>query len=266
MSMRRLSLKLLAVVALLTFIGIGSYVAADSIIRGFNSKSSLEPGRVVALEASDRNTVELAPSDDPARIYGVVVEQSTAPVTVQRPGQNVYVATYGFYSVLVSTENGPVVNGNYLSISSEAGIAAKAKDSQVFVLGRATQSFDGKSGSIGRGKNGSAIGKISVQISPGENPALRENSAVPAPLRRLAQAIAGKRLSASRIYAAMVIFIITASVAFGLLWVGVRSAMIAIGRNPLSKHAVMQNLAQVIVATTIVFISGLFGIYLLLRI
>lgn len=264
--MKWLSPKLLAVAALLALAGIAVHVQADTITRSFIAKGNIEPGRVVALVTTDKNSVEVAPTGDPTRIYGVAVEQSAAPVTIQQAGQNVFVATGGTYPVLVSTENGPIVIGDYLSMSSADGIAAKITDRQMFVLGRAAQNFDGKTGSLGSGKDGSVIGKISVQVAPGKNPLLSEDTTVPALLRKLGEAIAGKQLSASRIYAALIIFLVTASVAFGLLWVGVRSGMIAIGRNPLSKHSIMQSLAQVIVASAIVFISGLFGIYLFLRI
>lgn len=263
--MRWLSLKLLAVAVLLALAGMISHAQADTITHTFNAKGNIESGRVVALVVSDKNTVELVPASDPTRIYGVAVEQNAAPVTVQQAGQNIFVATGGVYPVLVSTENGPIVAGDYLSMSSSDGIAAKLKG-QTYVVGRATQNFDGQSDSVGSGKNGSVIGKISVQVAPGKNPLLREDTAVPAPLRKLGESIAGKPLSASRIYAALIIFIITAAIAFGLLWVGVRSGMIAVGRNPLSKHSIMQGLIQVIVASTIVFAGGLFGIYLFLRI
>jgi len=263
--MKWLSLKLLAAAVLFALVGVGGYAQADTIVRGFNSKDSIEPGRVVALVVSDKNSVEPAPADDPTRILGVVVEQTASPITVQQATQNVFVATGGVYPVLVSTENGSIAAGDYLSMSSTDGIAAKVKG-QAVVVGWATQNFDGKSGDVSSGKNGSVIGKISVQVAPGKNPQLREDIFVPALLRKIGEAIAGKPLSANRIYAALVIFIITAVIAFGLLWVGVRSGMIAIGRNPLSKHSIMQSLTQVIVASVIVFTGGLFGIYLLLRI
>ncbi len=263
--MRWLFLKLLVVAALLALAGISVHAQAESIVRSYNAKGNIESGRVVALVTLDKNTVELAPSGDPTRIYGVAVEQSAASATIQQPGQNVFIATGGAYPVLVSTENGPIAVGDYLSISSDDGIAARIKG-QTYIVGRAAQNFDGKSGSLGSGKNGSMIGKISVRVAPGKSPLLREDTAVPAPLRKLGESIAGKPLSASRIYSALVIFIVTIIIAFGLLWVGVRSGMIAIGRNPLGKHSIMQNLAQVIIAAAIVFTSGLFGIYLFLRI
>ncbi len=240
-------------------------VFAESIVRSFKANGTITAGEVVALSFGNKSTVELAPTNDPARIYGVVVDKNTAAVTISQPGQEVFVATGGVYPVLVSTESGPIHSGNYLAMSSSDGVAAKATGGQAYVVGRALQDFDSSSGSASQGRNGSAIGKVSAQITPGRNPSLREDTAVPRALRRLGEAIAGKPLSASRIYAALAIFIITAAIAFSLLWVGVRSGMIAIGRNPLSRHSIMQSLAQVIVAATIVFFGGLLGIYLFLR-
>ncbi|MBI1952304.1 DUF2190 family protein [Candidatus Saccharibacteria bacterium] len=257
--------KLLSVVVLVLFVGgIAGFASAEGIVRSFNAKTSIEAGQVVAIATTDSSSLELAPAKDPTRIYGVAVQQSTAPVTLQQSGQNIFVATSGVYPVLASTENGAIKTGDYLSMSSEDGIAARVKG-QVFVIGQATQNFDGKTGGLRSGKNGSVIGKVPVQLSPGESAALIKDSAVPAPLRKIAEAIAGRPLSASRIYAALAVFIITAGVAFALLWTGVRNGMIAIGRNPLSKHSILQSLVQVITAAAVVFVGGLFGIYLLLR-
>lgn len=227
--------------------------SADIIVRSFNAKDTLQTGQVVALSLSDKSAVELAPAANSARIYGVVVDQNAAPVSISQPSHKVFVATGGVYPVFVSTENGSVNNNDYLSMSSSDGTAAKSKGDQTYIVGRAAQNFNG------------TVGKIAVLLTPGRDPRLGEDTTVPTLLRRLTEAIAGKPLSASRIYAALVIFIVTAAIAFGLLWVGVRSGMIAIGRNPLSKHSIMQGLAQVIFAATIVFVGGLLGIYLLLR-
>lgn len=188
----------------------------------------------------------------------MAVNLADAPIAVQNTSQNIVVATSGKYQVLTSTENGPIAAGDYLSISSQDGIAAKVKGRQAYIIGRATESF---------GSNGAAVtGKVSTTLIPGKNPNLLQDAGVPGPLRHLGESIAGKPLTASRIYSALVIFLVTAIIALSLLWVGVRSGLIAIGRNPLSKHSILQSLAQVVIASLIVFAGGLFGVYLFLRI
>ena len=54
-------------------------------------------------------------------------------------------------------------------------------------------------------------------------------------------------------------------IAATLLWSGVRSGMISIGRNPLSKHSIIQGLMQVIIVAVLIFIIGVFAVYLLLK-
>lgn len=244
----------------------GGLAAADTIVQGFKSDVQYQPGWLVALSRASSATVELAPSNEPTRIYGVVVDPSNAPATVQTQGQQVFIANTGTYPALVSAQNGSISPGDYLSMSRTDGIAAKADASSSFVLGRAVESFDGKTRVITVGPDGFAIGKIKVNIFPGKNPLQKDQVAIPAPLKNLGQSIAGKPISALRIYAALIVFIIAGLMATSLLWAGIRNGMVAIGRNPLSKHSILHGLFQVIVVAVVVFFVGVFGVYLLLKV
>lgn len=252
--MRRLSLSLLGFIAFSLGLLVASRLAADSFTYSFNAKGNIQAGQVVALVVGDKNTVELAPAKYPQRIYGVAVKLNEAPLSVQSPSQPILVATNGLYPVTVSSENGAIQTGDYLSMSSRDGIAAKVKGRQPYIIGQATQNFNGSSG------------QVLTNIIPGKNPNILEDAAVPAPLRRLGESIAGKPLTASRIYSAFIIFMLTAAMALILLWIGVRNGLISIGRNPLSRRSVLRGLAQVITASVIVLAGGLIGVYLFLKI
>ncbi|HLG91337.1 MAG TPA: hypothetical protein VI336_04245 [Candidatus Saccharimonadales bacterium] len=255
------------ILALITgFLFFGLVAAAETIVRSFDAQGSLQPGGVVALSQASDTTVELAPSDDPSRIYGVVIDPSAAPLTVQKQNQQVFVATSGNYLVLVSTQNGAIGSGDYLSMSNADGIAAKAETNEQFIVGRALENFDGKGTTIVYANDGSALGRIIAQVLPGKNPLLKDAASIPQPLRRVGESIAGKPLSALRIYAAVAIFVIAGVIAAIMLWAGIRNAMVAIGRNPLSRHSIIRGLFQVIIAATSVLIIGLLGVYLLLKI
>ena len=54
-------------------------------------------------------------------------------------------------------------------------------------------------------------------------------------------------------------------IAGSLIYSAVRSSLIAIGRNPLSKKSIIRGLFQVVIIGLMVFLSGIFGVYLLLR-
>jgi len=241
-----------------------SIALADTVVRGFKSSASLTPGWIVAIDKNDGGSVVKAPANDPTRIYGVVIDSSEAPIVLQKDTSQVFVATSGDYSVLVSAQNGDIRTGDFVSTSSTDGIGAKAT-SQSYVVGKALGNFNGASNVLTRAADGAAVGKIKVALGPSKNPVIKENNSLPAPLRRLGEAIAGKVISALRIYAALGIFIVTALIATVLLLGGIKNGMMAIGRNPLSRHVIMRGLAQVLAASAFVFIVGLFGIYLLLR-
>ena len=59
MSMKWLSLKLLALAVLLALAGVSSHAQADSTARSFNGKGNIDLGRVVALVLSDKNIAEV---------------------------------------------------------------------------------------------------------------------------------------------------------------------------------------------------------------
>jgi hypothetical protein len=257
--------KLILSIFLVIFIVAGASVMADTIVRGFKSKTLLQPGWIVSLSKNDLDSVELAPATDSSRIYGVVIDPSQAPVTLQsQQGQRVFVATSGKYSVFVNVQHGPINTGDYISMSGNDGIGAKASNDQANVLGQALQKFDGQSGVLSGGGQ-SAVGKITVAVAPNKNPLVKDEVALPGTLRRAAQSVSNRDVSVLRVYAALVVFLITAAIATVILVTGVRSGMVAIGRNPLSRQHVITGLLQVVVVAVVVFIIGVFAVYLLLK-
>jgi hypothetical protein len=71
---------------------------------------------------------------------------------------------------------------------------------------------------------------------------------------------------AIRIYGALAVFLFAAIIAVLVLWSGVRGSLIALGRNPLSRKAIFSGMYKVVITGIGIFILGLAGVYLLLRI
>ena len=63
----------------------------------------------------------------------------------------------------------------------------------------------------------------------------------------------------------MAVLFAAAAVSGALIYSGVRSGMIAIGRNPLSKKSILRGIVQVIIVAITIFLIGIFGVYLLLK-
>lgn len=253
----------MSLLAVLVMAGTG-LALADNLVQGFNSDGSVVPGWIVALGAN--SSVTAAPAKDTSKIYGVVIDPSDAPIALsQNSSGQVFVATSGDYDVLVAAENGPISTGDYISLSSSDGIGAKAASTQGTVLGRADAAFDGKTGVI-NGSGDTAVGRIPVHINIGPNPGFKKDETVNNQLQRYAKLFSGKNVSPVKLYTALAIFIGSFAGAISLLISGVRSGLISIGRNPLSKKSIMRSLVQVSILSALIFLTGLTAVYLILKV
>ncbi|MEX2006865.1 MAG: hypothetical protein WD877_01715 [Candidatus Saccharimonadales bacterium] len=242
--------------------GLKTY-ASETFVQGYQGRGDLQTGMIAAVTTNDATTVEAAPASNPSRVHGVVVEAERSSAYISGQDRQVLVATGGTYPILVSDEKGTIKAGDYITISSIDGVGANAGRLAVSVVGRALQDFDGRQDVLTRSDNWN-IGRVNADISIAKNPASQSN--VPSVLADISQQIAGKNISPLRVYAAALIFFVAVLSALSLLWVGVRNAMIAIGRNPLSRTSIYRGLGQVIAASGLVFVLGILGVYLVLKI
>ena len=259
------------VLATLIFLSTAGSVLAQTVLQGYSSDQMLQKGMLVTLAKDDPGKIEAVTDETLEDLKGVIVNANDSPVTISGEGQQIFVATSGNYEVLVSNENGPIKQGDYISGSSLAGIAMKAADTQSVVVGRAIGVFEGGGDSIGRSaaKDGSTVsfGRIQVDIGIGKNPIMKtpEKDKVPDALQSISTTVAQKPVSTLRIYLALIVLAVTALVAGTTMFSGVKSTVISIGRNPLSKGIIFKGLFQVLLLSLIIFITGLFGVYLLIK-
>lgn len=255
----------------------GTSDATSGVTQSYNADPSVETGMVVKLKPDDSSTVVPLPNTDIQDMLGVVIPTTNAtivltPQTVKK--QQVLVATSGRYNVLVSNQNGPIKIGDYVTISAVSGVGMKANEIENEVLGKAAGSFTGTANvlgtvalknTIGRTTNVS-IGSIPVDINISHNPLFQKSADyVPSFLAKAAVAVASHPVTASKIYLCLAILFITAFVTGNMLYSGVRSGMIAVGRNPLSKKSIIRSLVETVIAGLIIFVAGVFGVYLLLK-
>lgn len=248
----------------------------QAVTQGYGTDTTLQKGMLVRLKDKDATKVVPLTSATAAEMQGVVVAANDASVTLSsntNSGQ-VFVATYGHFDALVSNQNGPIKSGDYITISSLDGVGMKADSLQSTVLGKAAGNFDGTANVQGstsvKDEGGHAVtvafGRIPVDISISHNP-LQQNSAnnLPGFLKQASQFIANKPVSSSRVYIGLVVLFISTVIAGSILYGGIRSGLVAIGRNPLAKKSISRNLVQVIITGLIIFIIGLFAVYLLVK-
>jgi len=272
LSLKRVS-ACIGLVALIT-ISLAQPIAAQSVTQGYKSEKVLQRGTTVSLDAEDTSRVVAVTKENEDRIHGVVVASNDSAFTLSDDEEKTFVATVGRFDALVSTEGGAIQQGDFLTVSSITGIVRKAAEVDRYTIGKAIESFSGEQNVISTTSltdsasnvNKVAIGRISVDLNVGSNPLLRPTeSNLPEALKKFTELIAGKQVSAIRVYIGLFILLSASAISGSLLYSGVRSSMISIGRNPLSKKSITKSLLQIVMTSIIIFLIGLFGVYLLLR-
>ncbi|HPR10119.1 MAG TPA: hypothetical protein PLJ04_00920 [Candidatus Saccharibacteria bacterium] len=265
---------IISVTALL-FVAVAPSFAEATVTQGYGADTLLQRGMIVGLQKDDPRKVEPINSDDYDRLHGVVIGANESAVLLGRDDEKVYVASGGRFPVLVSSQNGNIAVGDYVAASSVKGVGMRAGDIEPVILGKAIEAFDSgnqdeiKSAVTVKDNNGNeqrlAVGIVTVDVSIGKNPMLKSNNDLPTALRRASELVAGKPVSPIRVYMSLAILVVATAISGSLIYSAVRSSITAIGRNPLSKKAIMRGLFQVVIIGLIVFISGIFGVYLLLK-
>lgn len=273
----KLSLKRIsALIALLgiIFVALSAPLSAQTVTQGYKSDSVLYRGTIVALDAEDTSKVVPVSPENQDLLHGVVVAPNDSTFTLSQDQEKTFVATVGRFDALVSTEAGPIQPGDFITVSNISGVGKKAGDKDAYAVGKAIEGFNGEANSITdqelkdslENTSNVTIGRISVDISVGFNPLLRpEDSSLPEFLSKATEAIAGKQVSAVKVYISLFIIFSAGAISGSLLYSGIRSSVISIGRNPLSKKSITKSLMQIILTSIIIFLIGLFGVYLLLR-
>lgn len=264
----------LAALGFLIAVSVFQPLSAQTVTQGYGSDDKLQRGMIIRIKKEDTTKITPLTIEDIDQMHGVVVDSTDAALTVSSEGQRYFVATTGHYDVMVNTQNGSIAAGDYITISAISGIGMKSGTREPIIIGRALAAFDGKTNSIGNAevkdstgkKITVTIGRVQADINVARNPLLKATEPnVPEFLRRAASSLAGKAVPAIRIYLGLAIFAMSTVVAGSLLYSGVRSAIISIGRNPLSKKSIIRGMIQVIITALIIFILGIFGVYLLLK-
>lgn len=257
----------MALLAVLVLLGARGLTDAQAVAQGYQSDETLQRGMIVQIKSDETHKIESLGIESADKMFGVVVDPNDAPVTVAGEDASIFVATTGRYHVLVNTQNGTIEPGDYVTISALRGVGMRVDDKAPVVIGRALEGFDGQN-SIGTAKIGEAtvqIGRIKVDITVSRNPLQKQDDNIPEFLKRAAETIAGKPVDTLKVYVSLVIFLVGTTVAAVLMYSGVRSGIISIGRNPLSKTSIIRSMLQVVVVGLIIFITSVFGVYLLLK-
>lgn len=252
---------------------LGTTVAAEASVAtlsyGFPTQDKeLVAGMAVASvgEPGDQQApfVTRATSDDINQYVGVVtaIEQPTS----QSASAQAFITQTGQAEVYASTLNGAIKKGDYIALSPLKGVLMRGSSGEQKVLGTAMSDFSstGAAQSQITGVNGEAqtveVNKILANLNFPTLPPKASRSF----LVSVGSAIVGKEVSQARVVAAALLIAFLLIVEGAIIYGAVRSSIIALGRNPLSKKVVYKELLNVSLLVLIVLAAGLGVTYLIL--
>jgi hypothetical protein len=242
--------------------------AATPISEGYNTTTKLSVGSVVSLKENTADTVEPATINNGENILGVVINTENSLLAVTNGGENqAQVATNGTAPVLVSDINGDINKGDHITASQIAGVGMKATGNVRIVgiaLAKMTdatkQSYKDKSGA----EKSVNVGSVPLQIGVAYFFKEPEKTIIPSAIQNVANALAGRQVSALPILIGAGIFLVTIIVVVSIIYSMIKSSIISIGRNPMSQSAVYRDLIQMSALVLGILSIGMVSIYLVL--
>lgn len=269
----RIGLKLAAGVVLAVALG---STAKAVLSQSYPAGSTLPAGTLVVLNTQS-GQVEQADPNNVDRLFGVVVPTVSAGGNSSTPTGQVQVATSGEADMFVTNAAGAIHIGDYLTASPISGVAQLAGAANVRVIGTAQANFSGSGSGVtnqtlsaavaGGHQKQVAIGQIPVAINTTNYTptAGRAPYAVPNWLQSLANATAGKAVSPLRVIVAMIVLVLGLLCITVLLYSAIRSSLISIGRNPLSKGSILRGLAQVAGISAAILVASAVAVFVILE-
>jgi F0F1-type ATP synthase membrane subunit c/vacuolar-type H+-ATPase subunit K len=189
-------------------------------------------------------------------VFGVITDNPAVSLDIAGIENAKMVLTSGKVNVNVSTINGNIAEGDFITTSEKAGIAQRA-DRSGYVLGTALEAFSSDSPD--------SIGKILVLINI--HPAIGLGTARTNLLQIIRQGTGAAILEPlSSLRYLLAALIVIASFIMGFVYFGrvARSGIEAIGRNPLASRIIQFNVILHILISIVIVLVGLAIAYLIL--
>jgi hypothetical protein len=258
---------LLAVFATLATCLFAATAYASSIAQRFaTSSTDVANGAIVSLAEADGDSVALATITNRSRLVGVASNEASIELGDEA---SLSVIVSGAAATLVSDFNGAIKAGDRVTVSPIDGVGMKATES-VMVVGTAQADMNVSDAeertitSTGGTSKAVKIGTVPLLVSPGYYESKAGSTGESSQLQLFANNLAGHNVSPIRILVSGVVIIILVVAVIVLIYTSLRSSVIAIGRNPLSKDAVYKSLFEVAIAAFGVSAFAVIMVYLIL--
>ena len=253
---------------LLSFITI-SYVSAAALIsQSYSTTDDLAIDSIVSLKNNSSDEVVAASHTNSDNLLGVVVSANSSSLSLTNNLANqVQVATSGTLGVLVSDINGVISRGDYITASPITGVGMKATDN-ARIVGISQGSIEGGSKQTIKNDSGKdqsvMVGQVPVLVNVSSYFKQPDKTLIPSAVQNIANAFAGRSVSALPILISAGIFVVTLIIVVIIIYAMIRNAIISVGRNPLSQSAVYRNVIQMSGLVLAILAAAFTAMYLVL--
>ena len=276
--MRTIKTKVVVVVfatilSVLSWHAIPVSAVQSSTSEGYITTSEVSDGALVSFVEGKSQTVEMTTPATRGALLGIAVKPEQALVAITDGANRVQVVTSGVASAQVSTANGAITSGDYLSISPISGVAMKASSAgKVIGIAQADFSSDPGSGKTSVDLTDSKdqkqtvqVGKIAVKIVVEDwTPNGQPNSPILNNLRTFLGNAVGKPVGNAQALLSIGIIVLATLASGTIMYSAVSSSIRSIGRNPLSKGIIRRSLFVMLGLSAIVIIGAASAVYLIL--
>lgn len=250
-----------------------SIVTVYAVTQSYQTNDpALLPGMVVSLEDSSGDTpiIKRAGLSDSKKLIGISTTIEDSLVTLSKANRPVFVVSDGEVDAYVVDTKGNINRGDLLQLSSIRGILELANpESAGYVIGTALEATDFMDAEsyISEGENTSGSvksEKIRIAINNQALAAAANGEKELSGLAKLGLSITGSNIGEVRVLIALIIFMLVMVAEGGIIYGAISSAITALGRNPLAKKFIRQELVRVLLVAVLVLGAGIAAIYAIL--
>lgn len=222
-----------------------------------------EDGDIVSLAAFE-NQLTLSRKDYDEKMFGVIVE---SPILVFRTTEyDTPVLRWGEAAVNITTLNGPIATGDYITSSPVPGKGQKATEISGYILGTALSSFEEKDGTplevSGKRVSAGKV-KVAIGIGPASPVIARAGGGIFGALARVAGSFffsikySKQTERIVRYFLAGLVAMSTILINFNSFGRNITKGIESIGRNPLAKIYIQTMIVFNMVLIAIISLGGI---------
>lgn len=247
--------------------------ASGAIAQSYQTSSTnIGTGSLVSLVSAGSSNIEPAFASNVSNLVGIAAEKPALELS-KGSSSSVQVVVSGSTMALVSDANGAVMAGDKITASPISGVGMKATSSAE-IVGTAQKNLTGirtVTESVSNSNGGSStvhVGLMPIAVAvvyySNEPSSGTVSTYIPSVLQSVANSLTGKQVSPVKVLIGTLLLLLGFATVSMVLYIGIHSHIISIGRNPLAQAALRKGLVDVLIASLGILIVCVVIVYAIL--